>query len=80
MFFDEPFADLESEGKLLFVQRLIPTLMERCPDLESVFVIAHDAEVLQSANDSFDSVWQVERDERGSRIELGKRLSMVDGR
>ena len=80
MFFDEPFADLESEGKLLFVQRLIPTLMERCPDLDSVFVIAHDAEVLQSANDSFDSVWQVERDERGSRIELGRRLAMVDGR
>jgi DNA repair exonuclease SbcCD ATPase subunit len=80
MFFDEPFADLESEGKLLFVQRLIPTLMERCPDLDSVFVIAHDAEILQAANDSFDSVWQVERDERGSRIELGKRLAMVDGR
>ncbi len=80
MFFDEPFADLESDGKLLFVQRLIPTLMERCPDLDSVFTIAHDAEVLQAANDSFDSVWQVERDERGSRIEIGKRLAMVDGR
>lgn len=80
MFFDEPFADLESDGKLLFVNRLIPTLMERCPDLDSVFVIAHDQEVLSAANDSFDSVWQVERDERGSRLDLGHRLAMIDGR
>lgn len=70
MFFDEPFADLESEGKLLFVQRLIPTLMERCPDLESVFVIAHDQEVILSARDSFDQIWQVFRDEKGSRVEV----------
>jgi len=80
MFFDEPFADLEAEGKLLFVNKLIPTLMDRCPDLESLFLIAHDAEVLQAGNDAFDDVWTVERDEQGSRLTMGQKLSMVAGR
>lgn len=80
MFFDEPFADLESEGKLMFVNRLVPLLMDRCPDLESLFLIAHDQEVLQAGNDAFDSVWTAERDERGSRIITGQKLSMVAGR
>ncbi len=80
MFFDEPFADLEGEGKLLFVNRLIPTLMDRCPDLESLFLIAHDAEVLQAGNDAFDSVWTVERNEQGSRLVMDQKLSMVTGR
>jgi DNA repair exonuclease SbcCD ATPase subunit len=80
MFFDEPFADLEAEGKLLFVNKLIPTLMDRCPDLESLFLIAHDAEVLQAGNDAFDDVWTVERDEQGSRLIMGQKLSMIAGR
>jgi DNA repair exonuclease SbcCD ATPase subunit len=80
MFFDEPFADLEGDGKLLFVNRLIPTLMDRCPDLESLFLIAHDAEVLQAGNDAFDSVWTVDRDEHGSRLLMDQKLSMVAGR
>lgn len=80
MFFDEPFADLEGEGKLLFVNRLIPALMDRCSDLESLFLIAHDAEVLQAGNDAFDSVWTVDRDEHGSKLTMGQRLSVVLGR
>jgi DNA repair exonuclease SbcCD ATPase subunit len=70
MFFDEPFADLESEGKLLFVNRLLPTLMDRCPDLESVFTVAHDYEVLQSAKDAFDHVWTAQRSNTGSKLKL----------
>jgi DNA repair exonuclease SbcCD ATPase subunit len=80
MFFDEPFSDLEAEGKLLFVNKLIPTLMDRCPDLESLFLIAHDAEVLQAGNDAFDSVWTAERDEQGSRLILDQKLSNIVGR
>jgi DNA repair exonuclease SbcCD ATPase subunit len=80
MFFDEPFADLESEGKLLFINRLVPTLMERCDDLDSLFVIAHDKEILEASNDSFDSVWEAQREVSGSRIVTGQRLALVDGR
>jgi DNA repair exonuclease SbcCD ATPase subunit len=80
MFFDEPFADLEGEGKLLFVNRLVPTLMDRCPDLESMFLIAHDAEILQAGADAFDNVWLVERDERGSHLRMDQKLSRVAAR
>jgi len=80
MFFDEPFADLESEGKMLFLDRLVPTLMDRCDDLDSIFVIAHDREILEASNDSFDSVWQAERLPNGSRITTDQKLSLVEGR
>lgn len=81
MFFDEPFADLQAEGKLLFINRLVPTLMERCPDLESLFLIAHDAEILQAGNDTFDDVWQVSTDDTGSsQVLTGQKLSMIVGK
>jgi hypothetical protein len=54
--------------------------MERCPDLTSVFLIAHDKEVLESAPNAFDQVWAVEQDDLGSRIHLNQRLSMIQGR
>lgn len=80
MFFDEPFADLEGEGKLLFVNQLMPLLMDRCPDLESIFLIAHDAEVLQVSNDCFDSVWTVEREGQSSKLIMDQKLSTVAAR
>lgn len=80
MFFDEPFADLESEGKLLFINNLVPTLMERCDDLDSLFVIAHDREILEASNDAFDTVWEAQRDVYGSRIVTGRKLALVEGR
>lgn len=80
MFFDEPFADLEGDGKLLFVNRLMPLLMDRCQDLESIFLIAHDAEVLQVSNDCFDSVWMVERDGQSSTITMNQKLANVAAR
>lgn len=80
MFFDEPFADLQGEGKLLFINRLVPTLIDRCEDLESVFVIAHDQEVLEAGNDAFDSVWLAERGPTGSKLLLDQRLSFIDGK
>lgn len=81
MFFDEPFADLESEGKLLFINKLVPLLMDRCDDLDSLFVIAHDREILEASNDAFDSVWQAERHPgRGSVITTDHRLARVAGR
>jgi len=83
MFFDEPFADLESERKLLFVNRLMrlmPLLRDRCEDLESIFLIAHDREILEASNDSFDTVWVAERDATGSRLLLDQKLAQVEGR
>lgn len=75
MFFDEPFSDLESEGKHLFVHRLLPLMMERCPGLESVFIIAHDKEVLESSNQAFDEAWRVTGPKGGSAVATGLRLS-----
>ena len=78
MFLDEPFADLQSEGKLLLLNRLLPLMLERCPGLESVFVIAHDREILESSNTSFDDVWRMtNHGEAGSRINTGLTLSKV---
>ena len=80
MFFDEPFADLEGQRKLLFVNKLLPLLMDRCEDLESVFVIAHDQEILETSNDTFDSVWMATRDATGSHLQIGQKLAMVEGK
>lgn len=78
MFLDEPFADLQSQGKLLLLNRLLPLMLERCPGLESVFVIAHDREILESSNTSFDDVWRMtNHGEAGSRINTGLTLSKV---
>lgn len=79
MFFDEPFSDLESDGKHLFVNRLLPLMMERCAGLESVFVIAHDKEILESSNQSFDEAWRVTGPRGGSTITTGLRLSELKG-
>jgi DNA repair exonuclease SbcCD ATPase subunit len=79
MFFDEPFSDLESEGKHLFVNRLLPLMLERCPGLESVFIIAHDKEVLESSNQAFDEAWRVTGPKGGSTITTGLRLSDLKG-
>ena len=79
MFFDEPFSDLESEGKHLFVNRLLPLMMERCGGLESVFIIAHDKEILESSNQSFDEAWRVTGPRGGSTITTGLRLSELKG-
>lgn len=80
LFYDEPFGHMEGDGKVLVMQRLIPMMMDRCPSLESVFVISHDKEILESSNDHFDSVWTVDLDENGSRVRIGQKLAMVDGR
>jgi DNA repair exonuclease SbcCD ATPase subunit len=80
LWLDEPFGHMESDGKALVTNRLLPMLMDRCSSLESIFVIAHDKEILESANDSFDSVWTVDRDEQGSRITIGQKLALVAGR
>lgn len=80
IFLDEPFVGMQGDGKLLVINRLLPLLQERCPGLESIFVISHDDEVLNAANDSFDSVWTVDRDERGSSIHIGQRLAAVAGK
>ncbi len=80
LWLDEPFTGMESEGKVIFINRVLPMLKERTASLESVFVISHDQEVLSAANDSFDSVWTVERDERGSHIQMGQKLAAVAGR
>jgi DNA repair exonuclease SbcCD ATPase subunit len=80
LFMDEPFSGMEGEGKLRFINHVLPLLQERCPGLESIFVISHDDEVLNAANDSFDSVWTADRDERGSAIHIGQRLAAVAGR
>ena len=80
MFFDEPFADLESEGKLLFINKLVPTLLDRCDDLDSLFVIAHDSEILEAGNDAFDTVWEARRELTTSRITTGHKLALVEGR
>lgn len=69
MFFDEPFRYLGSDEKHRFLHRMLPMLRERCPDLESMFLISHDQEILTASPDSFTSVWNIERDEHGSRIE-----------
>jgi DNA repair exonuclease SbcCD ATPase subunit len=78
MFFDEPLADLQSEGKLLFLNRLLPLMLERCPGLESIMVIAHDREVLDSSNTSFNEVWKVtNHGSSGSKVTTGLNLSKV---
>ena len=78
MFFDEPLSDLQSEGKLLFLNRLLPLMLERCPGLESVFVIAHDREVLDSSNTAFSDVWKVtNHGNAGSKITTGLSLSKL---
>jgi DNA repair exonuclease SbcCD ATPase subunit len=68
LFLDEPFQDLKSSGKMLFVERVMPMMLERCPGLTSIFVIAHDHEVLHSAANSFDSVWQVKNSRKHGSI------------
>ncbi len=73
MMFDEPFLYMQGEGKLLFLNRLLPILQERCTDLETVIIVAHDAEITNSAKDAFDSVWTVSRDEAGSSIKMEDR-------
>ena len=75
MFWDEPFTNLRPDGKLLVVQRLIPTLRDRCPDLESIFLIAHDPEVLGLSVDTFDEVWAVRRERTGSSVTTGLTLA-----
>jgi DNA repair exonuclease SbcCD ATPase subunit len=80
MWFDEPFTGMEASDKLRVVTRLFPTLRSRCPDLESLFIVAHDAEILQSANDTFDQVWTVTRDAAGSKVTRNQTLAGISGR
>ncbi len=71
MFFDEPFTSLSGDGKDRFVNSLIPTLMGRNQDLTSVFIVAHDEEVLKSSKSAFRSIWTVETDGLSSTLKIG---------
>jgi DNA repair exonuclease SbcCD ATPase subunit len=79
MFLDEPFSDLESAGKAMFVERLLPMMLERAPGLTSIFVIAHDQEVLQSAANTFDRVWLTKNARKtGSVVDVNARFSRTE--
>lgn len=78
MFLDEPFNNMESEAKMLFLERMMPLMLERCPGLASVFVIAHDKEILEGPSGVWDDVWWVENTKReGSRVKTGMKLSQL---
>lgn len=77
MFFDEPLADLQPDGKHRFLNRLLPLMMERCPGLESIFVIAHDREALDASNAQFDDVWKVTANPTGSILTTGNLLHRI---
>lgn len=77
VFLDEPFTSLEADGKRAVLHRLIPAMRERVQTLESVFVVSHDAEVLQSSDDTFDHVWEVSLTRGEATISTHGRLSRL---
>jgi DNA repair exonuclease SbcCD ATPase subunit len=74
---DEPFANLRTEGKYALLERLIPTIQERNPNITSVIISAHDKEILQMSPDTFTDVWIVENDGVKSNLTTGRKLSDV---